>query len=115
MAGFVTPPLPLAAYPTAAAAYGQQVALTAALTPYTAQGRATDGETVTSYNGSTVLGTGTITSGQASLNVTSLPAGSNSLKAVYGGDVNFAASTSSTVSYGVTYATTLTPSTTTTT
>ncbi len=40
------------------------------------------------------LGTGTVTSGVATLNVTSLPAGTDSLTASYAGDTNFVASTS---------------------
>jgi hypothetical protein len=88
--------------------YGQQVVLNATLKPYPAEGHTNDGETITFYNGSTALGAANLATGVASLNVTSFPIGVNSLKAVYGGDTNFAASTSSAVSYDVTYATSLT-------
>jgi hypothetical protein len=49
--------LTLTASPTSST-YGQQVTLTATLSPYKAQGYSTNNETVTFYNGSTVLGTG---------------------------------------------------------
>jgi hypothetical protein len=62
----------------------QPVTLTAVLTPYNAQGYSTDGETITFYNGGTtgsVLGTATLSGGVATLNVTSLPAGSYTVSA----------------------------------
>ncbi len=94
----------LTALPTTSM-YGQQVVLSATLSPYTAQSQTTNGETVTFYNGSTMLGTGTLSSGVATLNITTLPVGTDSIKAVYGGDTNFVTSTSSIVSYAVTKAT----------
>jgi hypothetical protein len=94
--------------PASGSNYGQQVVLNATLKPYPAQGHTNDGETVAFYNGNTPLGTANLATGVASLNVTSLGAGVNSLKAVYSGDTNFAAGASSTVSYDVTYPTTLT-------
>jgi hypothetical protein len=74
---------------------GQQAALTATLSPYTVQGHSTDGEPVTFSNGGSTLGTVILASGVATLNVTSLPAGSDNITAAYGGDTNFSASQSS--------------------
>jgi hypothetical protein len=80
------------------------VALIATLSPYTAQSISTNGESVTFYNGSTNLGTGTLSGGVATLNVTALPVGTDSLKAVYAGDANFATSTSNTLPFTVSLA-----------
>ena len=74
--------------------WGQQVALTATLTPYTAQGLATNGELVTFYDGITKLGTGKLALGVATLNIGSFSVGLHNLKASYGGDGNFGPSTS---------------------
>jgi trimeric autotransporter adhesin len=76
--------------------FGQQVALTATLTPDTAQNNNASG-TVTFTNGSTVLGTGTITNGVATLNTTSLSASTTALTAAYPGDTNFLGTTSNTI------------------
>jgi len=61
--------------------FGQNVTLTAAVTPTSATG------TVTFKDGSTILGTGTLSGGRASFSTAGLTAGSHSLTAVYGGDV----------------------------
>ena len=53
-----------------------------------------DGEIVTFLRGSKVLGTAALSGGEAKFSFTSLPVGSNAIKAVYGGDATFAASTS---------------------
>jgi hypothetical protein len=50
---------------------------------------------VTFFDGTTMLGTGTIASGVAAYVTSSLPAGANSITAVYSGDTNFATVTSS--------------------
>ena len=81
--------------------YGQSVTLTATITPSTTGPAAPTGA-VTFYNGTTSLGTGTISNDVATLNTTSIPAGTNSLTAVYGGDTNYATSTSPAVSVPVT-------------
>lgn len=76
--------------------YGQSVTLVAKLAPYS-WGPApltSDGDSVTFTEGSTVLGTGTLASGVASLTVSTLPVGANSLKASFAGDDGLAASTS---------------------
>jgi hypothetical protein len=72
---------------------GTQVTLTATLAPYSAQGYAVGGtEIITFQNGATTLGTALLSNGVATLNVSTLPAGHNSLTASYAGDPYFAAS-----------------------
>lgn len=84
-------------------AYGQVVTFTAVVTP-----TPPDGETVTFLKGSTTLGTGTLSGGSASLSTSTLAAGSLTIKATYGGDSTYAASTSNTVSQVVEKASTTT-------
>jgi uncharacterized repeat protein (TIGR01451 family) len=96
----VTTTLALSASP-ASSSYGQQVVLSATLTPYSAQGNSTNGETVTFYSDGTRLGTGALSSGVATLNVTALPAGSDGLQAVYAGDTNFVTSISNALVFPV--------------
>ncbi len=72
---------------------GNQITLTATLSPYSSGSITTDGETVTFYNGGTEIGTGTLSSGVATLN-NPLPVGSYALTAGYSGDTNFTASNS---------------------
>ena len=82
----------IAANPSATV-YGQSVTLTATITP-SATGAAAPTGTVTFYSGTTTLGSETISGGVATLATTSLPAGTDSVTAVYAGDTNYAASTS---------------------
>jgi hypothetical protein len=84
--------------------YGQAATFTAAVT--SSVGVPADGETVTFEQGSTVLGTGALTSGSASLTTSSLKVGTDSITAVYAGDRNFGGSTSKAVKQVVTKATT---------
>ena len=49
------------------------------------------------YAGQTLLGTGSLSGGTASISLTSFPGGDASLSAQYGGDGNFAASTSASI------------------
>jgi hypothetical protein len=63
---------------------------------------ATPTGTVTFLDGATKLGTGTLTSGSATYATSALVAGSHSITAQYGGDTNFAGSTSSAVTITVT-------------
>jgi hypothetical protein len=86
-------------------AFGQQVTLTATLSPYSAGALTTNGETVTFKNAGTAIGTGTLSGGVATFNTASLAIGSNSLTAVFPTDTNFLASTSSAVTQTVTKAT----------
>jgi flavin reductase (DIM6/NTAB) family NADH-FMN oxidoreductase RutF len=92
--------LTLSATP-ASSAYGQQVALSAVLSPYSAQGNNTNGEIVSFSNGGASLGSGTLSGGVATLTVTTLPIGTGSLTAAYAGDAVFAASGSNTLPYTV--------------
>jgi Bacterial Ig-like domain (group 3)/Beta-propeller repeat len=75
--------------------YEQPVTFTAVVTSVV--GAPSNGETVSFMKGKTVLGTGTLTGGSASFTTSSLPVGSTSVTAVYGGDSNFAGSTSKAV------------------
>ena len=70
---------------------GQQVTMTATVTPNSATG------SVTFFAGTTNLGAATIISGVATLNTGTPTAGTFSLTAVYGGDTNNSGSTSSAV------------------
>jgi hypothetical protein len=75
--------------------------LTETLTvPVTGNGVTPTG-TITFYNGSTVIGSGILASGTATLSTTTLPSGANNLTAVYGGDSNYTAGTSTPISVTV--------------
>jgi hypothetical protein len=74
---------------------GQSVTLTATIT---GQYGGTATGTVTFSIGSTSLGSVSLSGGSASLATTTLPVGTDSITAVYGGDSNYAGSTSNTVS-----------------
>jgi hypothetical protein len=71
---------------------GQAVTFTATVT--STSGTPPDGETVTFYNRSGVLGTALLTGGIASLTKSSLGSGIHTISAAYGGDANFSASIS---------------------
>jgi uncharacterized repeat protein (TIGR03803 family) len=86
--------------------YGQAVTFSAAVT--SSLGAPPDGETVTFMKGATVLGTGTLSGGWASFAASTLPVGTNAVRAVYGGDSKFGYSTSNTVKQVVNKATTMT-------
>ena len=78
------------------ASQGATVTLTASVTPTTGTTQPTG--TVTFYNGTTALGTASLSNSSATLSVTTLPIGTDSLTASYAGTSTFAASTSSVVS-----------------
>ena len=109
---FVTTINPLAATTTTLSSslnpstYGQAVTFTAVVT--SGLGAPPDGETFMFKRGTTVLGTGTLSGGSANFTTSALPAGTDSIKAVYGGDSTFAASISKAVSQVVSKATTTT-------
>ena len=73
--------------------WGQPVTLTAAVS-VTSPGAGTPTGTVTFSDGGTVLGTGNVSGGVASVTVSTLSVASHSLTAAYGGDAGFNASTS---------------------
>ncbi len=83
---------------------GQQVIFTATVT---GTGGTPTGA-VTFFDGTTNIGSGTISGGVATLNPTNLAAGSHSITANYGGDGNFTTSTSNTVTQVVNSAATAT-------
>ncbi len=71
---------------------GQAVTFTATVSSNA--GSPPNGETVTFYNGSAVLGTSSLSAGIATLTTSSLALGTYTITATYAGDANFAASTS---------------------
>jgi hypothetical protein len=73
-------------------ALGQAVTFTVTVKP--ASGTGTPNGTVTFDDGATMLGTGTLSSGTATFLSSALGAGAHSITAIYGGDANFAGSTS---------------------
>ncbi len=79
--------------------FGEPVTLTASVSSI--GGTPPNGETVTFKSGTTSLGTAQLSSGVASLTTTALPVGTDSITAVYGGDSDFAGSTSAAVSQTV--------------
>jgi hypothetical protein len=75
--------------------FGEPVLLKAKLSPFYAEAYSTEGEIVTFSYGSTVLGTGALSSGVATLHVSTLPVGTHTLKARYPGDPRFKAASTS--------------------
>jgi hypothetical protein len=86
-------------------AVGQSVTLTATVKPATS---GTPTGTVTFKDGSTTLGTGTLAGRKAAFTTSSLAKGSHAITASYGGDANFTASTSATLTQTVKPATSTT-------
>jgi hypothetical protein len=86
--------------------YGQAVTFIAVIT--SANGTPPDGETITFMKGATVLGTGMLSGGSASFTTSTLPGGTDYIKAVYGGDSNFGGSKSPALPQVVNKATTTT-------
>jgi hypothetical protein len=72
--------------------YGQPVTFTAVVASQS--GAPPNGEIVSFMKGKTVLGTGALSDGSASLTTSTLKVGTTSVTAVYGGDSNFAGSKS---------------------
>lgn len=77
------------------AALGQPLVLTATVSPAGATGK------VTFYDGVNVIAVATLTGGAGSATTILLPSGSRTLRAYYGGDVNFSASLSANVTLSV--------------
>jgi uncharacterized protein (TIGR03437 family) len=69
--------------------FGQPIILTARITSSTQGGVAAPTGSVQFFDGSILLGTATVVNGVATLTVTSLPAGVNSIIVVYSGDNNY--------------------------
>jgi hypothetical protein len=72
--------------------FGQSITFTALVS--SAGGTPPNGEIVTFYNGSTVLGTIPLSSGTASVTTSSLPLGGSTIEAIYTGDAKFGPSSS---------------------
>lgn len=79
--------------------YGDPVTFTATVTP--SGGTVTPTGTVTFYNETTVLGTGTLAGGQATITTSTLSGAVHSITATYGGDSSFGSSTSPVLLYTV--------------
>ena len=75
--------------------FGHPVTLTATISAATASGK------VTFFDGTTILGIGSVANGQAVLATTLLASGKRSLRAYYSGDTVYASSTSAVVAVGV--------------
>ncbi len=80
--------------------YGQVVTLTATMTPG-ASGSASPTGTVDFFNGSTLLGSGTVANNVAILNTTALPIGTTAVTAQYLGDSNYSGSTSAVDAFAI--------------
>ncbi len=95
--------LTLTASPTSANLTGLPETLTAVLSPYTVgpPTTTTNGDHVNFYSGATLLGSGTLSNGVATLTTTTLVTGSNSLTAVFPGDSNYSPSTSNILPFTV--------------
>ena len=87
--------------------FGQQVSLTATVTPTQSSALAPAGNVVFK-DGSAVLGTVALSSGTAIFNAAGLGVGTHAITASYGGDNNFGSSTSSAISQAVNQAATST-------
>lgn len=87
--------------------FGQNVTLTAVVTP-TAPGAGLPTGTVTFFSNGTSLGTANVVNGTATFQTTTLPTGTPSITATYSGDANFTTSTSSAVTQTVNPASTST-------
>ena len=93
---------PAATTTTVASSENPVIAGTAVtLTAHVSSSIGTPTGTVTFLEGATTLGTGTLASGNASLQLTSLAAGTHSIIASYPGNSNFKASTSAALSQAV--------------
>ena len=107
----VSPPVTPIATTTAltftpgSATFGTPVTFTATITP-ASTGSAQPTGTVAFFDGSTLLGGGTVSNDVATFTTTALLAGTSSITATYGGDTNYAASTSPSVTVNITQATT---------
>ena len=86
--------------------YGRAVIFTATVT--SSIGAPPNGETVTFKQGSTVVGTGTLSGGTAVLSCSTLGVGTKAVTATYAGDAKFAASTSKSVNQVISKASTTT-------
>lgn len=84
---------------------GSAILLTAVLTPSASVSSTTNGEAITFYNNGVSIGTGTLSSGIATLYFTPELVGSTALTATYAGDANFIGATSNSLTEEVTIVT----------
>ena len=84
----------LAAFVINPVGYGQTVTLQANIGPLVSPTIARPSGMVTFMNGGATLGTAPVTNYTATLNISSLPVGADSITAVYAGDANFTMATS---------------------
>ena len=87
-------------------AYGQSVTFTATVT--SSKGAPPDGETITFLQGASPLGISPLSGGIATFAISTLPGGTENIKASYGGDSTFGPSKSSPLAQLVNLATTTT-------
>ena len=80
--------------------YGQAVTFTATVSA-ASPGSGTPSGSITFMDGGNTIGTGLLSSGKATFTTSSLSVGSHAITAVYSGDGNFTASTSTAISKGV--------------
>jgi len=92
---------------TTTAKFGQSITFTATMAAVS-PGAGTPTGTVTFEDGSTVIGTGSLSGGVATFTTASLAVGSHSIKAIYGGDTNFSTSTSGSMTQTVAQSSTTT-------
>jgi hypothetical protein len=86
--------------------YGQSLTFSASVA--SSAGAPPDGETVTFKEGTTLLGTGILAGGTATLSLSTLAVGPKKIQATYVGDINYTASTSPTFDQSITKASTST-------
>ena len=92
----------LSVNPQSPSTYGNPITFTATVSPTAASG------TVTFYDGTTSLGTATVSSGKASISTSTLVVATHTITATYNGNSNYLPSTSNSLSYTVTKATSTT-------
>jgi hypothetical protein len=91
----------LAVSPGTTEPYGTTLQFIASVNPDQKGGLAASGSVSFYDNGTTLLGSTAISSGQGLININTLSVGGHSVTATYGGDTNFAASTSSALAISI--------------
>jgi len=81
--------------------FNAPITFTATLSPYTYAGSSSDGYSITFVSRGQSIGTATLSAGVATLTVSSLPPGINTVTAAFPGDNNFAPATSNTLTQSV--------------
>jgi hypothetical protein len=81
--------------------FNTPVTFTATLSPYTYTGSSSDGDSITFVSRGQSIGTGILSAGVATLTVSNLPPGTNTITATFPGDNNFAPATSNALAQSV--------------